>query len=128
MNKRGFAGTLVVLIIIVAIFFILLKFKPNLSQEIFTGKSIEFSVQKGCIDTDKPSQYFDRKYYNVNKKGTVYAYSETCLKSLKDCESQSESDICVNNNNLKEFYCYNNDVLNSVIWCSNGCENGRCLE
>ncbi|HLD10448.1 MAG TPA: hypothetical protein VJB89_00035 [Candidatus Nanoarchaeia archaeon] len=123
MNKRGDTGIVVLIIVLIGVIIFLFKYGAT------TTGSTAREMKEGCIDTDKPTDYEGRNNYNIYKQGSAYRYSTICLGDVNaDCLSDTQKDICIDEFNLKEIYCYNGEILNSIVKCKDGCEAGMCLD
>lgn len=123
MNKKGNTSMIILVVVIIAVVIILFKFGPE------TTGSTTKELKEGCIDTDKPTDYEGRDYYNIYKRGSAYRYTTACLGEItQDCLLDTQDDSCIDQFSLKEIYCYNGQILNSVVKCKDGCEAGKCLD
>jgi len=75
-----------------------------------------------CIDSDKILSNELDDGLNYYKKGIVTIWENGQI-------SKNESDYCIGNSGeLMEFVCDNNKVESVNYNCSNGCEDGKCIE
>ncbi|MBL7055119.1 hypothetical protein ISS05_05160 [Candidatus Woesearchaeota archaeon] len=66
---------------------------------------------KICYDTDKGIIRWE--------KGTVMGYYSNTTRFEFD-------DYCVNENYVREYYCENEDPLETIFLCKNGCVDAHC--
>lgn len=72
-----------------------------------TGVCVQIGVD--CYDSDGGKSYFE--------KGVI----------TKD--SESNTDVCVDSDTLREYFCENNEIQSTLYGCSNQiCAGGRCVD
>ncbi|MCK4859057.1 MAG: hypothetical protein KAS87_00675 [Candidatus Omnitrophica bacterium] len=72
------------------------------------------SEEQTCTDTDNGESIFE--------KGTA------CRPSTVTSGLFCKTDTCVSSTSLKEYYCNGEAIMSRTIACSNGCEDGACLQ
>ncbi len=68
-------------------------------------------IMSQCVDTDYGK--------NVFIPGTI--------RFIENGNVSTQTDECIDENNLKEFYCQNGKPVEEIVRCENGCSNGRCM-
>jgi hypothetical protein len=78
------------------------------------GECVEKEFEGECTDSDGGMDYF--------VKGTVTGKSKTTNFT------QSMYDICIDDSTLAEFFCGDNNKVDSEGYlCPNGCQDGACI-